>query len=306
MTLTRRSLLSTTAAGLAALSMPPRARAATAPYRFKHGAFEIIVVSDGHMVVRTDLLAPGAPSQARAAVLSAAGQTGEQYNSPTNVTLIRTPTELILIDAGAGPNFMPTTGKLPENLVAAGIRKEQISKVILTHAHADHLWGVVDDLDEIQFPNARYFIAAREWDFWMSKDVLMNLPEERHSFVTGAQRSFSRIADKTTRLKGGDNIVPGLRALETPGHSPGHIAIEVAGGDGLIVGGDAITHYLLSFGYPKWPSQGDQDNDLAATTRARLLDRLAADKTRLIGYHLPYPGTGHAERKDGAYRFVAG
>jgi len=302
----RRDVLIGSVAGFGALALDAHfpALAATAPHRFKHGAFEIMVVSDGHMVVRTSLLAPGAPNEERAAMLRTAGQTGEQYNSPTNATLIRTPNDLILIDAGAGPNFMPTTGKLIENLEAGGIKKEQITKIVLTHAHADHLWGVIDNLDDIQFPNASYVIPAAEWDFWTSDDALKKLPEERHSFVTGAKRCFARIKDKVIRVKGGDDIAPGLRVLDTSGHSPGHISIEVAGGDGLIVGGDAITHYLLSFRYPGWPSQGDQDNDLAAITRKRLLDRLAADKTRLIGFHLPFPGVGVVERKDGAYRFV--
>ncbi len=278
--------------------------AATPPHRFKHGGFDVMVVSDGHMTVRTSLLAPGAPEPERTQMLKQANQTGERYDSPTNVALIRAASDLIMIDAGAGPNFMPTTGKLVDNLASAGIDAGQITKIVFTHGHPDHLWGVIDDLDELQFPNASYFVSASEWKYWTGDDAFRGLSEDRHNFIPGARRSFARIKEKLALLKPGEEIAPGLRAVDTAGHSPGHISIEAAGGDGLIIGGDAITHFLLSFRHPDWPSQGDQDQDRAAHTRRGLLDRLAIDKTKLIGFHLPYPGLGYVERAQGAYRFA--
>lgn len=302
----RRRLLHGAGALAAACVLTPPAMtwAATPPHRFRHGDFDVMVVSDGHMAVRTSLLAPGAPEPERTQMLKQANQTGERYDSPTNVTLIRTRADLILIDAGAGPNFMPTTGKLVANLAAAGIDAGAITKIVFTHAHPDHIWGVTDDLDELQFPNAAYVASAAEWNYWTGEDAFRGISEDRHNFVPGARRSFARIKDRLTLIKPGEEIAPGLRAIDTAGHSPGHIAIEAAGGDGLIVGGDAITHFLLSFRHPGWPSQGDQDQDHAANTRKRLLDRLAAEKAKLIGFHLPYPGLGHVERAQGAYRFA--
>lgn len=302
----RRRLLKGAGALTAACAFAPAtgAWAATPPHRFKHGDFEMAIVSDGHMVVRTSLLAPGAPEPERAEILKSADQTGERYNSPTNVTLIRTRSDLILIDAGAGPNFMPTTGKLVENLAAAGIEAGQITKIVFTHAHPDHIWGVTDDLDELQFPNAAYVVSAAEWRYWTGDDAFRGLSEERHNFVPGARRSLGRIKERLALVKGGDELAPGLRAVDTAGHSPGHISIEVEGGEGLVVGGDAITHFLLSFRHPEWPSQGDQDQGRAAHTRQRLLDRLAADKAKLIGFHLPYPGVGYVERAQNGYRFA--
>jgi glyoxylase-like metal-dependent hydrolase (beta-lactamase superfamily II) len=104
-------------------------------------------------------------------------------------------------------------------------------------------------------------------------------------------------------VKPGDDVVSGVRVLATPGHTQGHVSLEV--GDGLVIGGDALTHPLISFRHPEWRPQSDHVPDLAAATRARLLDRLATDRTRLIGFHLPWPGVGYVERKDRAYRFVA-
>ena len=250
-------------------------------------------------------LAPGAPPAERDALLKAAGQTAEQYNSPTNVTLIRTARDLILIDLGSGDRFMPTAGKLWDNLKAAGIDKSKITKVILTHGHPDHLWGAVDELDELVISDAMFFVAGAEWDFWQGDNATRGLPAERAGFVTGARRNYAAIKDKVKIFKAGDEIVTGLRIIDTPGHTQGHVSLELGGGEGLIVGGDALTHPLISFQHPEWKPTADHVPDQAVATRRKLLDRLATDHSKLIGFHLPYPGVGIVERKDGAYRFVA-
>jgi glyoxylase-like metal-dependent hydrolase (beta-lactamase superfamily II) len=304
MPLDRRRFLAASAS-LVAASAIGTARGATVPHRFTHGAFEISVVSDGYLALPTAALAGDAPPEARAAALKAAHQTGEQYQSPTNCTLIRAGRELILIDAGSGAHFMPSAGKLTQNLETAGIAREMITQLVFTHGHPDHLWGLVDDLDDIAFPNARYLVGTTEWDFWHGPNAERGLPSERAGFVTGARRSFARIKDKVTMVKAGDEIAPGIRVFDTRGHTQGHFSLEIAGGDGLIVGGDALTHPVVSFAYPDWRPAGDHEPDVAIATRRKLLDRLATDKTRLIGFHLPFPGTGIVERKDGAYRFVA-
>jgi glyoxylase-like metal-dependent hydrolase (beta-lactamase superfamily II) len=302
MMITRRTLLATSAAGLAASALP--AFAAT-PHSFKHGAFEVTVVSDGHLVLPTSFLAPTAPPAERAALLQAAGQTAEQYQSPTNITLIRGGDDLILVDMGSGDRFMPTAGKLWDNLKAAGIDKAKITKVIFTHGHPDHLWGAVDEFDDLVLPDATFYVGAAEWDFWQGDDAVRGLPAERAGFVTGARRNYAAIKARVKMFKPGDDIVTGLRAVATPGHTQGHVSLELAGGDGLIVGGDVLTHPLISFAHPEWKPIADHVPDVAVETRKRLLDRLAADRSRLIGFHLPYPGIGAVERKEGAYRFVA-
>jgi glyoxylase-like metal-dependent hydrolase (beta-lactamase superfamily II) len=300
MMITRRTLLATSAASLAASALP--ALAAT-PYSFKHGAFEVTVVSDGHLLLPTSFLAPTAPPAERAALLQAAGQTAEQYQSPTNITLIRSGTDLILVDMGSGDRFMPTAGKLSDNLKSAGIDKAKITKVIFTHGHPDHLWGAVDEFDDLVLPDATFYVGAPEWDFWQGDNATRGLPAERAGFVTGARRNYAAIKNKVKMYNAGDDIVTGLRAIATPGHTQGHMSFELAGGEGLIVGGDVLTHPLISFAHPEWKPTADHVPDQAAETRKRLLDRLATDRAKLIGFHLPYPGVGTVERKDGAYRF---
>lgn len=292
------------AAVAAALGHNVTAIAAPA-HRLTVGAFELTVVSDGHLVLPTSFLAPDVPEADRATILAESGETGAEFNSPTNCTLIRAGRELILVDTGSGPHFMPSAGKLADNLAAAGIDRDAITMVVYTHGHPDHLWGVVDDFDEPVFARARYVVAAAEWDFWHGANALSGLPADRAGFVTGARRSYAHIKDKVRMVKPGDDVVTGIRVLATLGHTQGHVSLEVAGGDGLVIGGDALTHPLISFRHPEWRPQSDHVPDLAAATRARLLDRLATERTKLIGFHLPWPGVGTVERKDRAYRFVA-
>jgi glyoxylase-like metal-dependent hydrolase (beta-lactamase superfamily II) len=297
----RRTLLAAGAAAVAARAVPAFA---AAPHSFRHGAFEVTVVSDGHLVLPISFLAANAPPDERAALLKAAGQTGEQYQSPTNVTLIRSGSDLVLVDMGSGDRFMPTAGKLWDNLKAAGIDKGKITKVIFTHGHPDHLWGTVDELDDLVTPDATFYVSAREWDFWNGDDAMRGLPAERAGFVTGARRNYAAIKGKVKMVKPGDDVVSGLSIVDTPGHTQGHVSLALAGGDGLIVGGDTLTHPLISFEHPEWRPAADHVPEQAAQTRRKLLDRLVADKSKLIGFHLPYPGVGTVERKGNAWRFV--
>ena len=311
----RRHFLVTAAAGALAVSggtiTPARPGQANARTILKSGDLEVLVVSDGHFVLPTGfLVAPEAPKSEREVVLKAAGQGGEQLQLANNVTIVRKGSDVILVDTGTGPRHQPTAGKLAENLRAVGIQPAAITKVVLTHGHPDHLWGALNADDSPIYPNAIYFVSAVEWNVWADPDVLQKLPavfpKERATWIaTGAKNHFSRIKDKVTMVRGGDEILGGIRVVNTPGHTPGHISLEVAGDGGSVIAGDALTHLLISFQYPSWRVPVDHDADSGITTRLRLLDQLATDKQRLIGAHLPFPGSGFVERKDSSYRFVS-
>jgi glyoxylase-like metal-dependent hydrolase (beta-lactamase superfamily II) len=303
--LTRRQILAGGASLAAMASWPGRLTAATSPHIFKLGDFEITVVDDGSVTPPPPFItSPNAPAEEFAAALKAASIEPGKTSLPANATLIRSGSDLILVDTGSGPNLQPSAGKLMENLTAAGIDPAAVTKVVFSHAHPDHLWGTIGDGDALRFPNAAYYVAGAEWDFWTAPDTVGKFPKDFQVFVTEAQRNLTRVKDVVTMVKPGDDIVTGVRVLDSAGHTPGHISLEIDGDEGLIIVADAVVFPSLSFEHPEWQIAMDAISDLAAANRAKLLDRAATDKIRMVGFHWPYPGVGHAERKDSAYRFV--
>jgi glyoxylase-like metal-dependent hydrolase (beta-lactamase superfamily II) len=308
----RRQLLAGAAAGVFAVgvgsALPVRPAWANARTIHKSGNLEALVVSDGHFVLPTGfLVTPDSQPADREAALKAAGQGGEKLQLVHNITVIRGPSDVILVDAGAGPRHQPTAGKLVENLKSAGILPGAVTKVVLSHGHPDHLWGILDANDNPIYPNATYLASAVEGNLWNDPDAMRKLSPvlANDRIVNGARNHLLRIKDKMRTVRDGDEIISGVRVLETPGHTQGHISVEIDGGDGLIVVADALTHAVISFQHPSWRVPVDHEPDRGISTRLHLLDRLVAEKRRLIGAHLPFPGTGFVESKDGAYRFVA-
>lgn len=295
----RQSLL-----GLAALAATG-VRPAFAQTVAKLGAREIVSISDGAINLPAGMLARDRAPDELAKVLRAGSLPADITRAPLNISVIKDGDALTFIDCGAGNRFVEGSGKLAAALEATGIDRDKVARVLFTHAHADHLWGAVDEFDEPLFPNAKWAMPQAERDFWLAGDVLQKLPENFHMMAAGAQRVIKQLGDRLETFKPGAEVAPGVMALDTGGHTQGHVSFEVRGGsEAFIVLGDALTHPLISFAHPDWMPASDQDGARAVETRRKLLDRLAAEKLRVIGYHLPGSGAGAVERKDGAYRFV--
>jgi glyoxylase-like metal-dependent hydrolase (beta-lactamase superfamily II) len=297
--LSRRAVLA-----LGAATVFPTDALSAPPHRLKLGEFDITVLSDGHLTVPTRFLARNA---SEAEIAAAIGVGTATVIPPCNVTLVRTRSETILIDVGSGPHYMLGAGKLGQNMEAAGIDRHSISKVVLSHAHPDHLWGLLDDFDDTpMFPNASYLISAAELNFWLAADAISRLPEDRQNFAAGARRNLERIKDKLQTIEPGQDIATGMHVLDTSGHTAGHICVELSSGrEGVVVLSDALTHPIISFTHPDWmPAADHHDPQRAAAVRKTLLDKLATDRQRVIGFHLPFPGIGVVERSGSSYRFV--
>jgi glyoxylase-like metal-dependent hydrolase (beta-lactamase superfamily II) len=280
---------------------------ASAPnnHHFVQGEFEVTIVSDGYITVPIDIVAPeGSPEQRNDILMRTGNLEAGLVESKTNIPLIRKGNDLIIVDIGSGDKYQPSDGRLSGNLRASSVDANTITKVVFTHAHPDHVWGTLTESGSLRFPNATYYVGAAEWNFWMDPDYRNNMPSVLHEFAEGAQRDLGAIKDRVVMLKPGDDIVTGLRALDTAGHTPGHLSLEMAGGEGLIISADAATNEIASFQHPKCLFGYDTIPDLAISNRARLIERAATDRIKLLGYHWTYPGVGFAERKGNGYRYV--
>jgi glyoxylase-like metal-dependent hydrolase (beta-lactamase superfamily II) len=262
------------------------------------------VVSDGSLTLPGGFIFDTMPKDALAPILDKYKLSKDVLTPPCNVTLMRRDNRVVLFDVGSGPDFAPNAGELLTSLEALGVAPEDVTDVVFTHAHPDHLWGLLDDFDDPLFTEASYMMGRVEFDYWMNPNTVNEIGDARASFAVGAQRRLEMIAENMTFFEDGDEIMQGVAALATYGHTPGHMALEVRGGsESVMILGDCIGNHHVAFEQPAWISGSDQDGALAVKTRLALLGDLAAQKTRVIGYHLP-GGVGYVDKTANGYTFV--
>ncbi|MEB8388592.1 MBL fold metallo-hydrolase [Rhodobacteraceae bacterium KMM 6894] len=300
MQMNRRQLL----AGLGGAAICAAPGTSFARTMMDFGTGQIIGVSDGNLVLPGSFYFDALPQDELQPILTKFDVSRDQVTPPCNLTLLRQPDRIVLFDAGSGSGFMPSAGELLDNLDAQGLTPDDITHVVFTHGHPDHLWGILDDFDDPVFPQAQLMMGQAEWEFWSDPNTVDTIGEQRASFAVGAARRLAAIEDQMTLFNGGEEILPGIMAHATPGHTPGHMSFEIREGtDAVIVGGDAIANHHIAFVRPEWPNAADHDQDLGAQTRMRLLDQLATDNIPLLGFHLPNGGLGRVERMGNTYRF---
>ncbi|SNS23286.1 MBL fold metallo-hydrolase [Tropicimonas sediminicola] len=303
MELTRRGMMQGALAGATAGALGLRAGWARAALELSGATVEVL--SDGHLMLPAEFIFGPMPGEELAGVLQPFGMEPAAALTPEcNVTLLRKDDMVVLFDAGAGATFQDSAGRLGEALDAAGVAPEEITHVVFTHGHPDHLWGVLDDFDEPFFSGAQHLIGKAEWDYWIDPKTVESIDAGRTAFAVGAQRRLALMEDSMTFFGDGEEILPGVAAHMTPGHTPGHMSFEIrAGNESVMVIGDAIGNHHVAFARPDWLSGSDQDQPMAAATRSALMDRLASEQMRFVGFHLP-GGLGRAERDGSSYRFV--
>lgn len=272
---------------------------------FTQGDFQVKVVSDGYISVPNEIFtSDGTPSQ-RSNVLSQMNTAGGDVHAPTNIPVLRSRRDVILFDIGAGSRYQSSDGLFQRNLAVAGIEEKSVTKIVFTHAHPDHIAATLTEGGRLRFPGATYFVGAEEWNFWMDPDFFRKTPAAIHSFGRDAQRDLGAIRDRMVMIRPGHDVVTGIRAVATPGHTPGHLSFHVSGGDGLIITADAATSEVVSFEHPEWKFGYDVDPELAIQSRRRLLDWATRDRCRLLGFHWRHPGVGYSEAFKKAYRFIS-
>jgi glyoxylase-like metal-dependent hydrolase (beta-lactamase superfamily II) len=313
--LDRRTLLraGSAAAGAAALAptapahaYAPQAGKETAPsfYRFKLGTIEVTVVSDGTLAFPAETLWGDRAEDARG-LLTSTLEPARPVGLQLNTILVNTGDKLVLIDAGCGVDkFQKTSGALLRNLAAAGYAPSDIDTILFTHFHFDHLWGISDHENAaLLFPAAEFVASETEVAFWSAPDLADKLPPAQQPRVTQANLRLAR--PRLREIKAVAEVVPGVATFGTPGHTPGHVSVQISSGSKeLLLTGDVVVNAAVSFLHPEWPFGFDIDVPLATNTRIAFLDRAAADKTLIGGYHLPFPGFGHVVREGSGYRWL--
>jgi glyoxylase-like metal-dependent hydrolase (beta-lactamase superfamily II) len=276
-------------------------------FRFETGKLECVAVSDGTLTYTpptfpppATLLFTNAPRERLEQVLLEYNLRPEQWGewtSPYICLVVNTGDHLVLVDTGAG-GLAPTTGRLLQNLKAEGIAPEEIDTVILTHGHPDHIGGNTDAQGKPAFPNARYVMWKDEWDFWTSERAEQRLDEHvRELLLKFARENLPPIQGQVDLFDGETEIVPGIRAVAAPGHTPGHMGLEISSqGEQLLCMSDAVIH-PIHLEHPEWHAAVDFDFKQVVATRRRLLDRAASRKALVLAFHFPFPGLGRAVQK---------
>jgi glyoxylase-like metal-dependent hydrolase (beta-lactamase superfamily II) len=269
-------------------------------HRFKIGAMSATIVSDGPLLLHApEKTFHGPAPSALHASLTAAGQQPDRIRVEQNCLLLETAGRKVLFDNGMGTEklYGPDSGHLLDSLREAGVEPSEIDAMVLTHAHSDHCWGTMGDDGTPNFPNATLYLSREELDFWTSSAAAGMARS-----VAGVRKHILPLRDRIQTVRDEEEFLPGIHALATPGHTPGHLAFLFDGGWCLT--GDVAFHDPLSYSFPEAESVYDTDRVLGVQTRRRLLDRLVADRLSIVGYHHPWPGLGRLKYGSGTFRFV--
>ena len=272
-------------------------------YRMMLGDFEVTVLNDGKIDLPMDKLMHQKPEKTNKTL---------DYNflkSPTetsvNAFLVNTGTKLVLIDTGAGALFGPTLGNVVNSLKAAGYQPEQVDEIYITHLHGDHIGGL-GALNKPAFPNAVVRMDKRDADFFLSKVNLEKASAEAKGNFQGPINAASAYASagKVQPFDGNTELVPGVRATSSYGHTPGHTTYVVESkGQKLVLIGDLMHNAAVQFPDPGVTIQFDSDSKAALAQRKAAFAEAAKQGYWMGAAHLPFPAIGHLRAEGKGYKF---
>jgi len=274
-------------------------------YRMMLGDFEVTALSDGTLGLPvTKLLTNTTPEKVKKALARA--DLTDPLETSVNAYLINTGDKLVLVDTGAGVLFGPTLGTLLANLKASGYQPEQVDEIYITHMHGDHVGGLMSG-DKLAFPNAVVRADKHDADYWLSKANMDAAPKDAKDFFLGAMSSINpyAAAGKFKPFDGNTDLVPGVRAIASRGHTPGHTTYVVESkGNKLVLWGDLMHVAAVQFPNPAVTIQFDTDSKSAAKERAKAFADAAKHGYWVGAAHLPFPGVGHLRSEGSGYAWL--
>lgn len=279
-------------------------------HRFTVGSFECFALGDGAIEseppeVPAEVLFANAPRDDLAAALRASGDTAlwTRWTEELTCVLAAAGRHRVLIDAGGG-DLAPGTGTLFGALAAACVSPTDVDLVVLTHAHPDHVGGLVDGGGSSAYPNARLILSRSEWRFWMEGQAEASLPRGAEFLAESARRTLHIVQPQIELVDDDADVVPGVRLQGTPGHTPGHLAVRLSSaGERLLVVGDALLH-PLHVSHPVWVSSFDVDPEATTRTRVLLCAQAASVGCVVHAFHFPFPGLGRIARVEGGHTWM--
>ncbi len=291
--------------GLAQAGAPQLKTQAPGYYRVMIGDIEVTALSDGTFPLPADkLLTNTTPAKIDKALASAFLK--DPVETSVDGFLINTGSKLVLVDTGAGSYFGPTLGNLLVSLKASGYTPEQVDEIYITHMHPDHIGGLVSGGKRV-YPNAVVRADRHEADYWVSQAHLDAAPQDRKNSFKAALESIEpyMTAGKFKAFDGDTELVPGVRALASHGHTPGHATYVVESeGQKLALWGDLIHVGAVQFPSPAVTIAFDTDAKAAAAERKKAMVDAARNGYWIAAAHLPFPGIGHLRASGSGYTFV--
>lgn len=279
----------------------------------KIGDIEAVILSDGYIHISPiqPSMAPDISNKQLSDFLKANGGDTESVDLGMNILLLKKGDKLILFDSGSGSDMGPTGGWLKDNLAMIGIAPEQITDIVVTHAHLDHVAGLLDASGKSIYPNATIYMTKIEYDFWMGenpdfsraklKDAAMveTMVKYIRNILTALQPQIKLVADKNV-------LLDCIEVQIAPGHTPGHIISTIfSNNEKLVAMADIVHASNILFANPRWGTSFDYDFELGIKTRLAVLKKLSSENALIFGYHQPYPGIGRIKQiANESYKWV--